>query len=292
MNDVFNSILPLFLIVGLGILLKTIKLASNNWIKVLNNYAFFIGMPALILNSLISIKKIDYNIFTYNALILLLFSIIIVVSLKILKTKKELLNTYLICISFGNIAYLGFPFITSIISNSASIVSLIIASSSLVIFGIIVLYLEYTKKGEINLKLLKNIPKNPLLLAVFLGLLITTLNITVPKTITNAITMIGNSASPVALIALGMFLVKKISFGKELIHAMIITFIKLILMPIIFFIINKEMTIVIIESAMPVAISIFAMSQQYPMKKTIVVYSIMLSTILSIFTLPYIASFF
>ena len=57
------------------------------------------------------------------------------------------------------------------------------------------------------------------------------------------IDLLAGSAGPVALVTLGMFLVKKVEFDKDFFHAVIITSIKLLLLPLIFFIIDKNMVV-------------------------------------------------
>jgi len=287
--NVLLSILPLFIIMGLGAFAKLTKLADDSWITVLNKYAYFIGMPALIFNSMISVE-IEFGIFWYNAGMILSGIIVLFLILKILKIKSEILNTYLLCFSFGNIAYLGFPFITSIIPNAGAQVSLVIASTSIILFGVLVAYLEYSKHAKISAKLVTNIVTNPLLLAVLFGILSSLTKLNLPSFTKNTLTMVAGSASPVALFALGMFLVQKIKFDKEMTHSIIITTLKLFILPLFFYLISKESVVTVLEAAMPVAVSVFAMSEQYPLNKKVVVYAIVISTLVSAITLPILSS--
>ena len=284
MNIVF-TILPLFLIIALGSFLKIVKIADDSWIKALNNYALYLAFPALIFNSFVTLKTVDHTLFFKNMILLLLISVIMVIAL--FKEKKEIRNTYLICVVFGNIAYLGFPFITSLMINSAETVGIIIASSLIVFFGFIITYLDYSKHRTINIRRLL---KNPLLLAVASGIIFALLKIQIPEFVSRTISMLAGSASPTALVALGLFLVRKIEFDSSFKHAIIISSLKLLVLPAVFYLIDKSWTIAIIEAAMPVAVTTFSLAEEYPMDKKAVLYSIIISTIVSVITLPIISS--
>ena len=89
---------------------------------------------------------------------------------------------------------------------------------------------------------------------------------------------------------------KKVAFNRELVHSLSISFIKLILMPAIFFgvfykfHIGKDFNVSIIESAMPLAITPFALAEIYPLNKQVIAISIFFSTTFSILTLTFLVS--
>ena len=49
----FNAVLPLFLVIFAGIVFSRTKTAGEIWVSVLNNYALKVGLPALVIASLI-----------------------------------------------------------------------------------------------------------------------------------------------------------------------------------------------------------------------------------------------
>ena len=57
MLDSLLSIAPLFLLIGLGRLLFTLKVADVNWVKVLNAYSLKLGFPALIFTAIYNSEK-------------------------------------------------------------------------------------------------------------------------------------------------------------------------------------------------------------------------------------------
>lgn len=291
---------PVFIIIAIGALAKWLKLADDKWIDILNKFALYIGFPALIFTSLVSLESsaaIDYPLFLFNSLLLICAFVVIYILLSWLKVKKTIRNCYLMCAVFGNVAYFGFPYITSIIPGSGGMVSIIVASGLVLMFTMGLWVLENSRSKKASLTgTIKNIIKNPLLIAVILGIMFVHLNIKLPLVMQNSLNMLAKGASPVVLFALGIFLVRKIEYNKKLTHSLIITAIKLIILPAAFLILGvylfKETSYAIaaIESGMPAALTWFALSQIYPMDKTIVVYTIIISTIFSVITLPIITA--
>ncbi|MBD3304207.1 hypothetical protein GF343_03610 [Candidatus Woesearchaeota archaeon] len=291
---------PVFIIIAIGALAKWLKIADDKWIDILNKFALYIGFPALIFTSLVSLESsaaIDYPLFLFNSLLLIAAFATIYIILNRLRVKKDIRNCYLMCAVFGNVAYFGFPYITPIIQDSGGMVSIIVASGLVLMFTMGLWVLENSRSKKASLAgTIKKIIKNPLLIAVILGVVFVHLNITPPQVLENSLSMLAKGASPVVLFALGIFLVRKIEYNKKLPHSVIITAIKLIALPAVFMAAGvylfKETSypIAVIEAGMPTALTWFALSQIYPMNKTIVVYTIIISTILSVITLPIITT--
>jgi predicted permease len=301
MVSIILTIIPLFLIIAVGAFTKWIKFTNDEWINILNKFALYAAFPALIFSSLTnaSIKgnSIDYKIILYNLILLIVLFFIIYLICFIFKIEKKLRNTYILCILFGNVAYLGFPYISSIISGQEAQISIIIATYVFITFTFGIWILESTLHKKANIKeMIKEMIKNPLLLSVILGIIALQAHIIIPDYINKALQMLGSSASPIVLFALGIFLVRKIKLNKKLLHSLIIASIKIIFVPILFIIVNlifiknNSFDISIIESGMPTAITVFALSQKYPLEKEIIVYTTIIGTILSAITLPIITS--
>ncbi|MBT3463506.1 hypothetical protein HN451_00850, partial [archaeon] len=180
MFDLFTTILPVFILIGIGALSKILKISDDNWITVMNNYAFNLGFPAIIFSSLIKLNKstINYDIMIYNSLILVVLMTLIFFLTKIFKMDEETRNCYIICSLFGNVAYVGIPFINSILQNEAGNLSIIVASYTLVMFTLGLAILEFSKYKKIKpVELIKNIIKNPFIISIFFATIVLQLNI-------------------------------------------------------------------------------------------------------------------
>lgn len=296
MVELLTSVAPIFILIALGAVLKLIKLASNKWIAVLNSLAFYVAFPALIFTSLANIQiggGDNYSVFIWNSVLLVVTMLFTYLITWLFKLKQKVRNCYLIAIALGNVAYLGFPFITSVVEGSAGMVSIVLASYIAVVFIIGIWILESSAHPYAGVwEIIKNILKNPLLISVVLGLIFAQFSLKLPVVIDTSIKMLASAASPVVLVALGIFIARKIEWNMQLVHSLAITVIKLLVLPLLFFLFGiyviKDINFIVpvLEAGMPVAITIFALSQIYPLDKKVVVYSIVISTVLSVITLP------
>ena len=107
--------------------------------------------------------------------------------------------------------------------------------------------------------------------------------------------MISASVTPVVLLVIGIFIGGS-QLGKisEWAFVFLFSVITLLVLPAIFYFILKilgytpyNFSISVIELAMPSAITPFALADEYHLNKKFIAHSIILSTILSILTLPF-----
>ena len=295
----FILILPIFLLIGLGYVLFKIKIADESWEVVLSKYALNIGFPALIVNAMSKIEGSlnDYtdSIVLNSVLISCLFFIAFIVG-KIMSFKQETNSALFICAVFSNIGFMGIPVLQYVYGDTVLPNASIIAS--MYIFGVFTIgigYLEYQKTGQFKLKeIFGNLLKNPLLLAVLVGLILHVFNITMFKPINEVVKMLANSVTPVIMMVVGIFMARS-DFGKlkEWLAPLLFAIYTLVLMPalcylfVFLFDFNTSINYpAIIVAGMPCAVTPFAMAIKYDMNKTFIARSIILSTILSIISLP------
>lgn len=295
MLSTLTQIAPVFLIVFLGLLFGLfnknfdLKLVSS-----LNRYAYYIGFPSIVIYSFLN-TSLNENSIIESALlnfgILLLYLILLIISLPFILRNKKLENTYLICVLFGNVAYLGFPLLSGVFPNSETLLSLLIAGYLLLIFTLLIIKLEVDEKtnGLQFFPLIKKLILNPLLLSCIIGISLMLFKIQLPPDLNSSIEMLSKSASPVVLFALGVFIAKnKIDF-KAIKHASYISFIKLLGLPALFLLIamvfsiqQTDINVSLGMATMPVAITPFVLAEIYNLDKKIIVNAIIISTALSL----------
>ena len=137
--------------------------------------------------------------------------------------------------------------------------------------------------------------KNPLLIAVIAGIAVAMFQIPIPEIVMKAIKMIAASVTPVVLIVIGLFLGDaKLGKIRQWIPVLFFTIGTLFVLPImlyagtgIFGFIPQDFSASIIQAAMPAAIHPFALPKKYDLDPNFIARSIILSTVLSIVTLPF-----
>lgn len=300
MTQIFQVIAPLFLIIFAFALLQRFRNINENWSLVLNEYALKIGLPVLIFSSL---AKTNFSLAQESDLIVLNSLFIFVIFLlgfligKVFRLSKEMSRSIFLCLVFGNVAYLGIPVLVQLSGESVlPSASLIVAIYLFWIFTIGVSILDFKKKKkDLLMGILKNLVKNPLLLAVILGLISALIGLKIPDVILKSLDMISASVTPTVLIVIGLFIGKsKIGEAKKWIPVFLFSLMTLLLLPAIFYFGVKalgyapeDFSASIIQAAMPLAITPFALAEKFGLNKDFIAKSIVLSTALSVLSIPF-----
>lgn len=302
MQIIANTIIPLFLIIITSAIIKRYTNIGEEWSKVLNEFALYIGLPVLIFSSLANTQfslEIQLPIIIVNSALILFTYFIAYAFSKIFKLDKQMSLTLFICLPLANVAYLGIPLITRLYGESSlSTVSLIVAIYLFFSFTLGIGYLEYhttTNKSHLFKQTILSLFKNPLLLAVFFGLVFGLLSINIPFIISEALNMVTASVTPIVLIVIGLFIGKSGNLlNKGIYPVLFFSLISLLLLPAILYLslillnLNPaDFSISILESAMPLAITPFALADKYKLNKQFIAHSVVISTSLSIITLPF-----
>lgn len=302
MTQIFSVIAPLFLIILAGAVLQRSRTIGDNWSAVLNEYALKVGFPVLIFTSLLK-TPLSWSehapLIAVNSIFILAGFLIAFVAGKILRLEIQMIRTLYLCLVFGNVAYLGIPVLVQVWGDEIlPTASVIVAVYLFWIFTVGIGFLDFTRqenRQDIMKDVLRNLLKNPLLLSVFFGFAVAGMGIKFPDMIMTSLNMITASVTPVVLIVIGLFIGKS-NLGKlsEWTPVFIFSCVTLAVMPAIFYFAIKltghspnQFSSSITEAAMPVAITPFALADMYGLNKEFIARSIVLSTILSVISLPF-----
>ncbi len=286
---------PLFLIILIGVVLRLTKIADNHWVEILNKFGLYGGFVPLVIQALAHTNRqeiLNGQLVLVNAGLLISAVLLTWLITSWLKVKAELANSYVLGIFMGNVAYLGFPFITALYPATAGVASLHLAIYLIVLLtlGVAIMERKALKKKHWG-KVVAHAFFNPLFLAVIIGLALLFSGITLPKAVDDTLGLLAKSSSPVVLVALGIFLARKIKIDADFWHALVISSVKLLVLPAVFFVLAlalgrlPDFRVSILDAGMPLAVTVFAFTEIYPLRKQVVANTIVISTILSAFTL-------
>lgn len=293
MESIVQTLLPLILLIGIGSLLQ-LTIATEAWVEVLNKLAIYLLFPALIFSGMmkVELEQIDDFLFLYgNALLLVMIIVVLKFGLTKLGLAQKLVNTYVIAVFFGNVGYLGFPIITSLLEGSQGVVSMHVALYTLILFTLGIGILEFDTHQKIDKKIFIDTLKNPLLLAVIASVILLATDIRLPFVVQKTIDLLAGGATPIILISLGIFLIRPLPKGLNYKHLITLITLKLLIMPSIFYLYfylgnqSSTLAISVLEAVMPVAITPFILAQLYPMERELIALAVVISSILSIITL-------
>nr|MBD3622248.1 AEC family transporter [Sunxiuqinia sp.] len=293
-----STILPLFLAVLAGLLFSRTKSFKKEWIDVLNDYALWIGFPALILVALfkLDVPLAEYiDLAAWNSAYIVLCMLLAFPVAKLFRLSTDTLRTLILAFSFGNVSYLGIPVLMNVYGSGILAESTLLSAVYLFwLFTLGIILVEVLGEHDVNpLVVVKNLLQNPLLIAVLLGLLVSILKFEVPEILVKGLDLFATSVTAVVLFSLGLFLGTH-PFGKlkEWLPVAGFSMAILLLLPLVFygvvrsFGVSFDVRSSILEAAMPMGLTPYVLSVKYKLNATFASKVVVLSTILSVLTLP------
>lgn len=300
MIAVFLQTLPFFALIALGFGAVKTGFFTADAIGHLTKFVFYFALPAMILlfaGSLNLADVLDWNfVGAYLVGSLAIYALATLVSfVRGLKVAEAAIEAQ--CAVVGNTGYLGIPMLVLLLGDKAIGPIMMILAIDLVFFGsLVVILITGSRDGRVKLATIKTvllgIAKNPMLVSTIVGLTMSSFEIRLPETGTSFLTLLGAAATPGALFAIGGSLASK--SAERINVAGWLTFCKLVLHPvavgiaaIYLFHVDPIATGVMIAAAtLPVAGNVYILAQHYGVAPARVSAAILVSTVLSILTIP------
>lgn len=293
--------LPIFLIVASGWLLKKFKIANDDWVHILNVFAYYVSLPALIIASFWDIdflNKESWNIIFFSLITLGIFSFAVFVLLHFIRINKNLKTAIFLTATVGNTIYMGFPLVELGFGKESISAGALVGVIYLVIpilISIFIIRYWHNKEHNVVKEILAFI-KNPLMISVFIGIIlsflkIASIDIFLILAVKKSVSMLGSTASPIALFTLGAFLYGRF-LKKDLGLVFFVSFLKIICFPLVvfltlsYFLKPENFQILTLLSSMPVAVTTFVIAEKFHLNKELVGNSLFISTIFSFIIVP------
>lgn len=302
MLSIFILLLPVFGFIALGYLLQRYKIAKTEWVKKLNLFVYYFSLPALIISLFwkIEFTKSTLGFLGFHSLLIIFSSIFLIFILSLFNIHSKTKVAVVLGAMVGNTMYMGYPILSATYPSFPIEVSMGAGAIQLVVGLLVSLFLiEFfiLKTKKIFIYFIDFI-KNPLVLSVIVGI---ALNLIFDNKTNNIvlsmISIIGETASPLALFTLGVFMHSDFS-KQNLFLGSFAVMTKLVLLPIFVFLASlllgydKDFVqISVLISAMPTAITSFVLAQKYDLEEQLATDIILVSTILSIVSIPIIIWF-
>ena len=222
----FNAIMPIILLIGLGYLLKKAKFIDTHFVNILNKYIFRVALPVLLFFNVYEISdfsEIKWGVVLFSVTsIMITYGIGLLVVMLMTKDPKQK-GVVLQSIVRSNFALIGVPLAQALGGTEALAIVAILSAFTIPLANILsVIALTMFQRDEAGEKISKkkmaiNVLTNPLIIGVFLGLFVLFIRSFIPRVdgelvfsiknnmafSYNSIKMISQTASPMALIALG-----------------------------------------------------------------------------------------
>ena len=292
---------PLIAILLAGYLSGYFKLFDESASRVLSRFVYLVAMLTFIFISLANISVEAFFNWPFLTVLgggmLLVFVISFFVARKIFPDSMAAYSLHALTAMFSSTAYIGLPVILIVFGDEGLVPGIIGAVITIAVFmPASILIVEFdsgqTRKKAISSALLA-VSRNPLLLATVAGLLVSASGFDIPGPIGKFCELLGGAFIPCALFAAGLFIsacsvkgeVKEISwlvFAKLLLHPMLTWWLAFI----VFELEETLAAIAVLQAALPSGVPVFVLAQNYNIFVRRSSAVIVVSTALSMLTLP------
>lgn len=236
-----NAVLPIFIILLLGYVLKVKGIIDDNVVKKMNIILFYVALPALLFRDIASADLKDFFDVKLLALAIsssLISFIVIWIGAEHFIKEKSSIGSFVQGAFRSNFALIGLALATSVGGNDVVIKGALVTAFIVPLFNIlsvIVLTLRSNVESKFNLKsTLANISKNPLIIGIVLALPFCILDIKIPVIINTSLNYMANIATPIAMLAIGGTISVGQIKNKKFKIALIASFIKIVILPVVF----------------------------------------------------------
>lgn len=296
-----NATIPVFLMMVFGWFIKRIGILDEHTTNKLNQFAFRILLPALLFMDLSAadFKAVWDTKFVLFCLVVTLLSIGIAFGLSMLHKEKSERGEIIQAAYRSSAAILGIAFVKNIYGQATMAALMIVGTVPIYnIAAVTILSItspnsqnEKADRKKLILNTAKNVVTNPIIIGIAAGLLWSVLEIPQPAILTKSVSYLGNMATPLSLIALGA----SIKFGdakEKLPAAAWIAAVKLILFCAAFLpaaialgFRGEKLIAILVMLGSATTGSCFVMCRNLGHNGTLTACSVMLTTLLSAFTL-------
>ena len=204
----FDSVAPIFLLMLLGYVIKSLKLADKKSFDAMNKLVFKVFLPVLLFYNIYKTESSEiFNPKLIAFVVTGVFCVFLLGYLSVLKLTKDNSKRGVMLQGFfrSNFAILGVPLVNYICGDTASGLASLMVAVVVPTFNVLaVISLECFRDRSINIKKLTyGIITNPLIIGCLAGIVFFACNITLPSVLEKSVSDISKIATPLAIIILG-----------------------------------------------------------------------------------------
>lgn len=293
-----NATIPIFLMMLLGMLFRKLGWMDEVFAAKMNKFVFLVPLPVLLFEQLATVDfsevwDIKFIIFCF---VVTAISITISTLISLLWKDRSIKGEFIQATYRSSAALLGIAFIQNIYGTAGMAPLMIIGSVPLYnIMAVVVL--SFFKPGNNSFdkalvkKTLKGIVTNPIIIGIVAGFVWSALKLPMPLILHKTVSSIGATATPMGLMSMGAtFEMKKATSKMK--PTLVAVFMKLVGFCAIFLPVaamlgfrNEQLIAILVMLGSATTVSCFVMARNMGHEGTLSSGVIMLTTLLSAFTL-------
>ena len=213
MLEVLGITAPIFIIIGLGYLAARIRLLTREQIRGLGTFVITFALPALVIDSLAQrpIREVlnPHYLASYGVASLGCFVLGLVLFRRVHKADMSNASIAAMGMSISNSALIGYPIAAMAVGPMAVVVlalGMLVENLLMVPLGLALAEAAQQEGGSIKRAIgqtLKRLARNPLILAILIGGLLSLSQVSIPVAPLKVIEMLSHASAPVALFVIG-----------------------------------------------------------------------------------------
>lgn len=294
---VFQTMLKLFLLLVLGFVLFKCHIFDEYTNKKISSLIVIVASPMLIISSIAGVegnnKSIVFLMIGAGILMYIGFIILGKIINRIFPFPKKDWPVYECMVVFANTGFMGYPVLLDVFGQEAVFyASLIHMAFNFFVYTYAIMCL--TKGDDSEFKLNFKQLLTPGIILIFVGIFIYLFDIQLPSVLMDTINSVGSLTAPLSMMMIGSSLAVypiKDSFTDW--RSYVFAFVRLMIVPFVTMIMCRLLhidayyaNITIITNAMPVGSMVLMLATQYNANVKIVTRNIVVSTLLSVITIP------
>lgn len=293
-----NATIPIFLMMLLGMLFRKLGWMDEVFAAKMNKFVFLVPLPVLLFEQLATVDfsevwDIKFILFCF---VVTAISITISTLISLLWKDRSIKGEFIQATYRSSAALLGIAFIQNIYGTVGMAPLMIIGSVPLYnIMAVVVLSLFKPGNNSFDKalvkKTLKGIATNPIIIGIVVGFVWSALKLPMPLILHKTVSSIGATATPMGLMSMGAtFEMKKATSKMK--PTLVAVFMKLVGFCVVFLPMaallgfrNEEMIAILVMLGSATTVSCFVMARNMGHEGTLSSGVIMMTTLLSAFTL-------
>lgn len=294
---VFQTMLKLFLLLVLGFVLFKCHIFDEYTNKKISALIVNVASPMLIISSIAGVegsnKSIVFLMIGAGILMYIGFIILGKIINRLFPFPKKDWPVYECMVVFANTGFMGYPVLLDVFGQEAVFyASLIHMAFNFFVYTYAIMCL--TKGDDSEFKLNFKQLLTPGIILIFVGIFIYLFDIQLPSVLMDTINSVGSLTAPLSMMMIGSSLAVypiKDSFTDW--RSYVFAFVRLMIVPFVTMIMCRLLhidayyaNITIITNAMPVGSMVLMLATQYNANVKIVTRNIVVSTLLSVITIP------
>lgn len=294
---VFQTMLKLFLLLVLGFVLFKYHIFDEYTNKKISALIVNVASPMLIISSIAGVegsnKSIVFLMIGAGILMYIGFIILGKIINRLFPFPKKDWPVYECMVVFANTGFMGYPVLLDVFGQEAVFyASLIHMAFNFFVYTYAIMCL--TKGDDSEFKLNFKQLLTPGIILIFVGIFIYLFDIQLPSVLMDTINSVGSLTAPLSMMMIGSSLAVypiKDSFTDW--RSYVFAFVRLMIVPFVTMIMCRLLhidayyaNITIITNAMPVGSMVLMLATQYNANVKIVTRNIVVSTLLSVITIP------